>query len=94
MDVLEEKKGKKQAIRARNKRDLNIFHHLRQLKAERERTEALEDAMAVTAAPMEDEVLWSAKTQEIKNRLTNKKRMAAERWNRFAATGDSGGRGL
>ena len=94
MDVLDEKQEKKKAIKERNKRDFHIFQHLRQLRQERARVDELEDAITVTATPTEEPVVWSAKTQEIKNRLTDKKRMAKERWNRFAATSDSGGRGL
>ncbi len=41
----------------------------------------------------DDEPVWSARTQEIRNRLTGKKRMAKERWNRFAGTSGGGGVG-
>lgn len=37
--------------------------------------------------------IWSVQVSTIRNRLTGKKRESEERWNRFAATEDSGGRG-
>ncbi len=82
-------------LRKRRRRDLLLFYQQRQLEREEEK----QKKEAVTLSPKKDEekqddVLWSAKTQEIRNRLTDKKRMAAERWNRFAATEDAGGRGL
>lgn len=40
-----------------------------------------------------EEVVWSAKVQEIRNRITDKKRQAQDRWNRFSGTSDGGGRG-
>ena len=39
-------------------------------------------------------VVWSAQLQEIRNKNTGRKRMATERWNRFAGTESGGGRGL
>lgn len=94
MDVLEEKREKKKAIRERNKRDFTIFQFLRQRDLEAERVEALQESMAPAPAPKQEEMVWSAKTQDIRNRLNGKKRAAATRWERFAATSDSGGRGL
>lgn len=94
MDTLEDKREKKKAIRERNKRDFTIFQMLRGRDLEAERVDALQEALATPPAPKQEEVLWSAKTQDIKNRLTGKKRAAATRWERFAATSDSGGRGL
>lgn len=51
------------------------------------------EARTTTEAPTTEEVVWSARTQDIRNRITGKKRQAADRWNRFAGTGESGGRG-
>ncbi len=45
-------------------------------------------------AKQEDDLVWSAKVGEVRNRLTGKKRASQERWNRFAGTEDGGGRGL
>lgn len=36
----------------------------------------------------------SDKVSRVRNRLTGKKRVAKERWNRFSGTSDAGGRGL
>jgi hypothetical protein len=94
MDTLEEKKEKKKAIRARNRRDFIISTNLRQLEYERRRVHEIEESLKPAAAPASEQEVWSAKVGEIKNRLTGKKRAATERWNRFAGTGDSGGRGL
>lgn len=43
------------------------------------------------AAPAEE--AWSARTQMIRNRLTNHKRQSTDRWNRFAGTASGGGMG-
>jgi hypothetical protein len=45
-------------------------------------------------AKNEDELVWSAKVGEVRNRLTGKKRASQDRWNRFAGTEGGGGRGL
>lgn len=42
----------------------------------------------------DEEKVWSEKVNTVRNRLTDKKRDSKERWNRFAGTGDEGGRGL
>lgn len=39
------------------------------------------------------ETAWSAKVQEIKNRNDNSRRLAKDRFNRMAGTGEAGGRG-
>ncbi len=36
---------------------------------------------------------WTAKTQMIRNRLTNQKRQSMDRWNRFAGTDAAGAMG-
>ncbi len=40
-----------------------------------------------------DEEIWSAKVQQVRNRLTDKKRNATDKWNRFAGTEDAGAMG-
>ncbi len=92
MDVLEKKHEKKKAVRARNKRDWNIFNQLQQFAREAERIESLEESMKTAAPAPQEEQLWSERTAEIRNRLTNKKRAAESRWQSFQ--GGSGGRGL
>lgn len=91
-----DKKLKKKLLLERNKRHQIINQHAEQhaqnaeiLKEERRRSyDALHPDSTAT-----DEVVWSAKTQEIRDRLTGKKRAARERWNRYAGTSDGGGRG-
>ncbi len=92
------KAAKKAAIMARNKRHVLIneqaaFHDESQ-QLERNREEALREETAAQASVGADgEVVWSARLQEVRNRLTGKKRMAGDRWNRFAGTAGGGGRG-
>ena len=40
-----------------------------------------------------DDQPWTAKTQMIRNRLTNQKRQSMDRWNRFAGTDAAGAMG-
>ena len=40
-----------------------------------------------------EEKIWSAQLTSIRNRLDNSRRLADDRWNRFAGTEDGGGRG-
>lgn len=101
MDVLEEDKKELRnwLVRKRNKRDLQLQKHVRHVREQRERLREQEEERRQAAAKLADaergdDPVWSAKTQEIRNRLTDKKRDARERWNRFAGTGDEGGRGL
>lgn len=94
------KLSKKQIVRLRNKKNQMIFQHARIHKAEHDRIleEDLEKRQAEqdakTREQREDEKeAWSARTQQIRNRITGKKTKAKERWSRFAATSDSGSRG-
>lgn len=82
----------------RNKKNQRIFQHARDHKAEHERIQEEEqerlNANDNTPPRKDDnEEVWSAKTQEIRNRLSNKKRRANERWNRFSGTSGGGSRG-
>lgn len=95
MSDINKKALKKLLIRKRNKRDLGIIHHQEQIAQQEEARQKAEAALIAPGSVVSDgEVVWSAKTQEIRNRLNGKKRMAGERWNRFAGTSDGGGRGL
>ena len=92
-----DKKLKKKLLLARNRRNQLIFQHAEQHEREREkqreeedaRLEALQDAQGETPGSL----VWSAKTQKIRNRLSGKKRMARDRWNRFAGTSGAGAMG-
>lgn len=50
--------------------------------------------LRIAEAEKEDDLVWSAKVGEVRNRLTDRKRASKERWNRFSGTSDAGGRGL
>lgn len=95
MDVLEDKKEKKQAILGQNRRDWKMLM-LRSLQQDTARHAEEQRALAEPppSAPKQEEVVWSARTQEIRNRLTDRKHMAKSRWNDFAGTGGGRGRGL
>ena len=98
---LTRKEKRKAAITARNKRDSLVNDqaalHEQSEQSEREREDALNAQRAKASRASTDEaghVVWSAKLQEVRNKLTGKKTMAKERWNRFAGTSGGGGRGL
>ena len=87
---------KKKLLMARVKRNQMVFQHAKQHEEELEK--AREAAKAKKSKEKEEstdggEEVWSAKTQEIRNKLTGKKRASRDRWNRFAGTGGEGGRG-
>ena len=63
---------------------------LQQEEEERNR----EKKKRIDDAKQEDDLVWSAKVGEVRNRLTGKKHAAKDRWNRFAGTEGGGGRGL
>lgn len=90
--------AKKATILARNKRHTLVNEqadfHEGSLAREREREVALREAhVAESSVGADGEVVWSAKLQEVRNKLNGKKRMASDRWNRFAGTAGGGGRG-
>lgn len=98
-----DKSFKKAVIRERARKNQITRHHVNshleaheaQLDAQQAMIDEQLDASreAAQEAAGKEEV-WSARTQDIRNRLTNKKRKSAERWNRFAGTSAAGGRGL
>ena len=91
------KELKKKIIQARNRRNQLIFQHARQHAAEH--AQIVEEAKEARERRSKDEdekgeeVVWSAKLQEIRDKNTKKKRMAKDRWNRFSGTSGGGGRG-
>ncbi|MFO1242939.1 MAG: hypothetical protein U1E36_07045 [Rickettsiales bacterium] len=93
-----DKKIKKKLHLERIKKQQIINQHANQHKADQQkaRDEQAELAAAMSAPLVTDaegNVVWSAKTQQIRNRLNGKKRAAMDRWNRFAGTSGSGGMG-
>ena len=85
----------------RNKKHQRIFQHARIHAAqdamireqEQERLNPDDKDNKTKQQKEDDEEVWSAKAQEIRNNLTKKKRKSKERWNRFAGTAGGGSRG-
>ncbi len=93
---IESKKNKKKAAHKRSRKLFEMLEQIRHVQQEQERIHG-DDAREKKRNPSEgvaDEQIWSEKVATIRNRLTNQKRTSKERWNRFAGTGDEGGRGL
>lgn len=93
----EKKSLKALFVQKRHKRDLLMQQQIEARQQEQQRiadTQALVAPKPQSEAPRESDPVWSAKTQDIRNRLTDKKRQSAERWNRFSGTSDAGARGL
>jgi hypothetical protein len=100
-DHKHQKHLKKKLQQAKNRRTQIVFQHVelhtRERNLEREREEGLRDATKRSSArgaeAKKGEPAWSARMQEIRNKLDGKKRMAETRWNRFSGTADAGGMG-
>lgn len=92
--LMDKKKEKKKALLKKNRRNQEIFQALRLREQEADRVEDLKESLKPKRQQQQEDEVWSAKVGEIRNRLTGQKRNAMERWNRFAGTGDEGGRGL
>jgi hypothetical protein len=89
-------KEKKHLIRARARKTQIIIQHAKLHQQQRDiQLEAQIAAFEATTLAEETPgtQVWSAKTQDIRNRITGKKRQATERWNRFAGTADAGAMG-
>ncbi len=92
---------KKAHIRARNKKTQIISKHARShqdardaaLEEQQALLEQQKEASRAAAVQGEGAEPWTARTEMIRNRLTNKRRKSTDRWNRFAGTGGAGGRG-
>ncbi|MDX1975965.1 MAG: hypothetical protein SFT92_09890 [Rickettsiales bacterium] len=93
---IEDKKAKKKAQRAKNRKTFEMMQAFRQLneEAERVRDDERERVEKKRDDDKQEEEVWSAKVASIRNRLTDQRRNSKERWNRFAGTGGEGGRGL
>jgi len=92
------RKAKKKAQLAKNKYQQMIYEIVRFRREEVQLQEAekrqQEGKKKLEDAKTEDQVIWSAKVGEVRNRLTGQKRASKDRWNRFAGTEGGGGRGL
>ena len=86
----------------KNRRHQTINQHAAQhgrerdldLEREEEIRKQASDASARGAKDKKDDPSWSARMQEVRNKLDGRKRMAEDRWNRFSGTSGGGGRGL
>ncbi len=95
-----DKKEKKELIRARVRKVQLLARHSLQHQEARDEfyegqaamLEAQHDAALIEESKGEEEA-WSARTQQIRNRLTGQKRSATDRWNRFAGTSSAGAMG-
>lgn len=93
--------AKKKIQRKKNKYQLMIYEMVRLRREEHDRVEGerieregRRNLTRLAEAKKEDDLVWSAKVGEVRNRLTDKKRASKERWNRFAGTESGGARGL
>ncbi|MFZ4125256.1 MAG: hypothetical protein ACOYJ2_04200 [Rickettsiales bacterium] len=101
-DQSDAKKLKKKLQNLKNRRHQMINQHAEQHGRERdldlEREEELRDSAREAsergAKDKKNEPTWSARMQEVRNKLDGRKRQAEDRWNRFAGTEGGGGRGL
>jgi hypothetical protein len=91
--ISEEKKKHKKKLEKLNQMQLELFYFLRLRRTEDARIRGEEEEKKSKAARKEDKKL-DDKVATIRNRVTGQKRISRERWNRFAGTGESGGRGL
>ena len=89
---------KKKAQRKKNKFHQMIYELVRLRREEAVRVEdergRQQKKTILSEAKKEDDLVWSAKVGEVRNRLTDKKRASKERWNRFSGTDSAGARGL
>jgi cytidylate kinase len=95
-----EKKNKKELLRTHARktemlRRVGLLHQQTRDHAQEEQAAMLEAqheaSLREEAAPEQE--AWSARTQMIRNRLTNQQRKSTDRWNRFAGTSGGGGMG-
>jgi len=92
------RKSKKKQQQKKNKYQQMIYEFVRfrreEVALQEDEKRKHESKARLEDAKSEDELVWSAKVGEVRNRLTSKKRASTERWNRFAGTEGGGGRGL
>ena len=92
--TVEEKKQDKKAQLKKNRFHQELFQLMRLRRIEDERIKELERIKKPKPSEKGADAEWGDKVATIRNRLTGKKRVSRERWNRFAGTGGEGGRGL
>lgn len=97
----DEKKLKKKLQQLKNRKHNIIFQHAdlhaKERDLEREREEDMREAAKKSSRNAANSKVqgpaWSAKMQEIRSKIDGKKRMADDRWNRFAGTDGAGAMG-
>lgn len=100
MDVSEQDpKAIKKALTYKQNRkrftiQMMVADRKRENKRAREDTKNLEESFKENYANPSVSKETEEKLDYYRNKINGKKRVAKERWNRFAGTGDSGGRGL
>lgn len=87
------KKEKKELQLKKNKFNQEFFNFVRLRKNEEERVKALAKPRKKSKEKDDDKQIWSEKVATIRNRLNDKRRVSADRWNRFAGTSDAGAMG-
>jgi hypothetical protein len=85
---------KRRAQQKKNRKHQLMFEIMRMRRADAQRLKDNERSMRPKREEKGAKTEWSDKVSKVRNRLTGKKRESKERWNRFAGTGDAGGRGL
>jgi hypothetical protein len=91
------KKEKKKLLYKTNRIQQELFQMLRLRRAEEARmarSKEDEQKKRLRRGDKKSQKKWSDKVSKVRNKLTGKKRLSKERWNRFAGTGGEGGRGL
>ncbi len=95
-----DKKEKKELIRTRARKVQIIQRHAALHQETRDDAYAAQAALldeqheaSIKAEAVGEDEPWTARTQMIRNRLTNDKRKATDRWNRFAGTAAAGSMG-
>ena len=95
------KKEKKKLLRKKNRRIWEIFQHAEIHREQVERDGGLATPEVKkpskpekTALTIVEQQNTKSRLEEIRNRNTQRKMRAQEKWNRFAGTSDAGGRGL
>jgi hypothetical protein len=88
------KKERKLAQRKRSVFHQRMFFLLQLRHSEEKLARDIERSHKTRKSENKSDKEWIGKVATVRNRLTGKKRDSKERWNRFAGTAESGGRGL
>ena len=82
---------KRREAQKKNRHHQMMFELMRMRRADAQRQRENEKAAKPKRSEGKDQE-WTDKVSKVRNRLTGKKRDAADRWNRMAGTGDAGAR--